>query len=92
MIGTSDMPWLSPDKAAAAAVPKTLQVVVAMAFLLRGVRQEIGTVLTLPEPLARELLGYRKVHRYEPPDTSDTAAAADPSTPAPVKTRRKAKE
>ena len=84
MISTGDMPWLGATPATA---EKTAQVDVVMAFGLKGVRQEIGSILTLPESLARELIGYRKVIRHIEP-------AAPESEPAPqaVRSRRKPKE
>lgn len=82
MISTGDMPWLGATPATA---EKTAQVEVVMAFGLKGVRQEIGSILTLPESLARELIGYRKVIRHVEP--------AEPETqPAVTRARRKSKE
>lgn len=91
-IDTQDMPWLASGPAVAS--EKTMRVEVVMKFRLRGVTQEIGSVLTLPEPLAREMIGYRKVIRCPAPAIADTVAEAE-TDPAPVpksKAPRKSKE
>lgn len=69
---------------------KPERVVVTRPFLLRGERQEVGTVLTLPRALAAELRAANKAERAPDPTpepqtqpqspglTGGTAAPAEP--------------
>lgn len=88
-LSSADMPWLAPGPAAAV---KTMRVRVVMAFLLKAERQEIGSELTLPVPLAQELIGYRKVEKIIEPAAPDAEMPPNPSAPAATRGRRKPKE
>ncbi len=67
-----------------------MQIIVTRAFLLRGERQEVGSTLDLPDPLARELAAMGKV-AAAPVAVTDDAPEAAPAAPAPAKPKSRTK-
>lgn len=51
-------------KSAPAAAPKVVKLEVARAFCIAGIRKEVGDVVEVSEPLARELTSIGKALAY----------------------------